>query len=95
MKIEIPQMITNKIEVNKAFRTAISDIVSNFAIHKDGFLTEAQEVIYAGMWYVKPWTRDAAINVWNACGLLLPEISKNTLLSVLTEDENGINRHLC
>ena len=40
----------------------------------------------AGMGYDKPWTRDAAINVWNGAGLLMPEVSKDTLLSVLTRD---------
>jgi len=90
MKVEIPQLITNNEEINRAFRIAVSDIIANFAMHKDGLLKEHQEVIYAGMGYEMPWTRDAAINVWNACGLLFPEVSKNTLLSVLIEDEHGL-----
>lgn len=89
MKVEIPQLITNNEDINRAFRIAISDIIANFSMHKDGFLEESKEVIYAGMGYEMPWTRDASINVWNACGLLFPEVSKNTLLSVLTEDEYG------
>ena len=90
MKINIPQLITNNESINKAFRIAISDIVASISMHKAGLLNEAAEVIYAGLGYDKPWTRDAAINVWNCCGLLFPEVSKNTLLSVLTEDEYGI-----
>lgn len=90
MRIEIPQLITNNENINKAFRIAISDIVASIATHKDGLLTEPQEVIYAGLGYDMPWTRDAAINVWNCCGILFPEVSKNTLLSVLTEDEYGL-----
>lgn len=90
MRIEIPQLITNNEEVNKAFRIAVSDIVASIAFHKDGLLNEHREVIYAGLGYDKPWTRDAAINVWNCCGILFPEVSKNTLISVLTEDEYGL-----
>ena len=90
MNITIPQLITNDDSINKAFRIAISDIVANIAMHKDGLLNELSEVIYAGLGYDKPWTRDAAINVWNCCGILFPEASKNTLISVLKEDENGL-----
>lgn len=90
MRVNIPQLITNNDDVNKAFRIAISDIVASIATHKDGLLKEPEEVIYAGLGYDKPWTRDAAINVWNCCGMLFPEVSKNTLLSVLTEDEYGL-----
>lgn len=90
MRINIPQLKTNNENINKAFRIAMSDIVANIATYKDGLLKDACEVIYAGLGYDKPWTRDAAINVWNCCGLLFPEASKNTLLSVLTEDEHGL-----
>ncbi len=43
----------------------------------------------AGKGYDKPWTRDAAINVWNGAGLFMPEASKNTLLAVLSRGEDG------
>ena len=66
MRIEIPQLITNNENVNKAFRIAISDIVASIATHKDGLLQEPQEVIYAGLGYDKPWTRDAVM-LW-ICG---------------------------
>ena len=42
----------------------------------------------AGLDYITPWTRDATINTWNAMALLSGEVSKNTLMSVLNE-ENG------
>lgn len=89
MKIEIPQLITDNYNMNTAFRIAISDIVLNIATHKAGLLNEPKEVIYAGLGYPAPWTRDGAINVWNCCGLMFPEASKNTLLSVVAEDEYG------
>lgn len=90
MKIELPQLITNNDDINRAFRIAVSDIIANITMHKDGLLKEPKEVIYAGMGYIMPWTRDAAINVWNCCGLLFPQVSKNTLISVLIEDEYGL-----
>ncbi len=90
MKVNIPQLITNNENINKAFRIAVSDIISNVALYKDGILTEPKEVICAGLGYNTPWTRDGAINVWNCCGLLFPDVSKNTLLSVLTEDDYGL-----
>ena len=40
-------------------------------------------MILAGLDYDTPWTRDAAINVWNGAGLLLPDVARATLLSVL------------
>lgn len=90
MKMNIPQFISNNENINKAFRIAISDIVANIATYKDGILTKPEEVIFAGLGYDKPWTRDAAINVWNCCGILFPEVSKNTLLSVVVDDEHGL-----
>ncbi len=90
MNITIPQFKTNDKFINRAFRTAYSDIIGSVWKHQNGLLTEPCEVILAGMGYYEPWTRDTAINVWNCCGLLLPEASKNTLISVLCEDEHGL-----
>ena len=44
----------------------------------------------AGLDYNTPWTRDTAINIWNALSILSPEVSKNTLLAVLEEEEGNI-----
>lgn len=83
--INIPIFKTNRRDVNDAIRIAISDIISNIQLFKGGMLKEEKEVFIAGMVYDTPWTRDAAINTWNATGLLFPEISKNTLLSAIEE----------
>ena len=80
MKIEIPQLTTNNEEVNRAFRIAVSDITANIIKRKDGTLTVPEDVIYAGLGYDKPWTRDTAINVWNGCGILFPEALKKSEL---------------
>ena len=47
-------------------------------------------VILAGLDYDTPWTRDAAINAWNGASLMMPEVSRNTLLSVLVRSEGKV-----
>lgn len=76
--------------INQAQRIALGDLYGNIRDYQSGLLKEKSPVILAGMDYDTPWTRDAAINVWNGAGLLFPEASKNTLLSVLTEEGEGV-----
>lgn len=81
--VQVPYLETNATNTNRAFRIAVGDLVSNIIPFQDGLLETQKEVIMAGMDYVTPWTRDASINTWNGGGLLFPEVTKNTLLSVL------------
>ena len=90
MNFHFPIFISDNETVNKAFRIAYSDMVSKIFLHKDGLLEEEKTVLLAGTGYQKPWTRDAAINVWNAGGLFFPDVAKNTLLSVCRRDESGV-----
>lgn len=46
--------------------------------------------IRAGGGYDEPWTRDAAINSWNAASLIEPDIARNTLYSVLDKNSGGL-----
>ena len=85
----MPVLKTDNPAIDRAFALALDNLVSNVAPFRDGLLDAPAPVILAGGGYDTPWTRDAAINVWNGGGLLLPEVSKNTLLSVVTTDENG------
>lgn len=87
--IEAPFLITNNKKINDAYRLAIATLEANILPFKDGLLTEEKPVIIAGLGYVSPWTRDAAINTWNAGGLICPEIALNTLNSVLDKDDKG------
>ena len=82
---------SNNHKIEKAFRIAIGDIYTNIQFHKSGILNEEKPCILAGLFYDKPWTRDAAINVWNGCGLLFPQEAKNTLLAQLGKDKNNEN----
>ena len=87
----LPTLNTDNEDINLAYRIAMGDIYSNIASFRDGLLTEPKPVLLAGAGYKKPWTRDAAINIWNGSGLILSEISKNTLLSTVIE-EKGVRR---
>ncbi|MEO7002490.1 MAG: hypothetical protein ABI068_11740, partial [Ktedonobacterales bacterium] len=80
----VPSLVTDDAEIDLAFRIALGDLVSSIAPFKDRLLEEAAPVFLAGLGYEAPWTRDAAINVWNGAGLLYPDVARNTLLSVVT-----------
>lgn len=86
----IPHLQTGRSGVDKAFRLAIGDLFTNIQVYKDGLLPSAAPVMLAGLDYGRPWTRDAAINSWNAGSLIIPEVAKNTLLSVLTKDGEAV-----
>ena len=74
---------TSSPEVDRAFAIALADLSRNIRPFQDGLLEREAPVFLAGESYGTPWTRDAAINVWNAGGLLHPEVARNTLRSVL------------
>lgn len=87
--MNIPYLITDNKDINTAYRLAVSTLAANILPFKDGILEVPKPVIIAGLGYTTPWTRDAAINTWNAGGLICPEISLNTLKSVLISCKNG------
>ena len=76
--------------VNAACYTAMSDLTANVKPFRGGVLTEEKPVIIAGIGYYTPWTRDAAINTLNAGDFLFPDISRNTLESVLKETDGKL-----
>ncbi|MBO7740640.1 MAG: hypothetical protein J6S34_03865 [Clostridia bacterium] len=69
--------------LTKAYQVALADYNGNVHLFKDGILTELMPCIMAGAGYDTPWTRDAAINVYNAVALLERDVAKNTLFAVL------------
>jgi glycogen debranching enzyme len=81
--LPFPDMKTADSAINRAYRIAMGDLVGNIRLFQDGLLDEPRPVLLAGLDYDTPWTRDTAINVWNGLSLVWPEVSKNTLLSVL------------
>jgi hypothetical protein len=58
--------------------------------NKTGLMTDPPGTFFrAGQEYQQPWTRDAAINAWNAGALLAPAVARNTLWSVCTKRADG------
>ena len=76
--------------VDRAFRIAIGDFFGNIQPWQGELDEHPAACILAGLEYNKPWTRDGAFNSWFAGSLLTPRVSRNTLLSALTEDEWGV-----
>jgi hypothetical protein len=74
--------------LTRAYEVALNDALRNVHMFQDGALTEPVRCIMAGEVYDTPWTRDAAINVWNAFALLDREVSRNTLMSVVEKAED-------
>ncbi len=87
--MDFPFLLTDNKDLNTAYRLAIATLSANILPFKDGILYDEEPVIIAGLGYKTPWTRDAAINTWNAGGLVCPNISLNTLKSVLTPYKDG------
>ncbi len=86
---EYPFLKTDNKKINDAYRLAVANLAANILPFKDGVLECEKPVIIAGLGYETPWTRDAAINTWNAGALICPEVALNTLKSVLKKDDNG------
>ncbi|QDU32900.1 Bacterial alpha-L-rhamnosidase [Poriferisphaera corsica] len=72
-----------------AWQIAIKDLKSNIKSYQTKDMPNPKPCIMAGNDYSSPWTRDAAINSIFSCSLLLPQIAKNTLLSVLTKHNDN------
>lgn len=85
-----PILRTNDPSVNRAYRIALGDLWGNIQPFQDGLLEEPRPVLLAGLDYDTPWTRDAAINVWNGLGLVWPSVARDTLLSVLERREGRV-----
>ena len=86
---EYPRFACDNAWLTQAYRTAVLDATSNVKPFKDGALKEPVPCILAGANYGTPWTRDTAINVWNAFAILDPEAARNTLLSVIEPLKDG------
>lgn len=83
MTCPLPYFHSDSPLLNSAYRTAVGDLVGNIQPFQDGLLETPEPCILAGLEYDTPWTRDAAMNVWNGAGLVFPTTSRSTLLSVL------------
>ncbi len=84
------QFVSGNGSLDRAFRIALGDLVTNIAPYRAGLLDDERHVILAGLDYGTPWTRDAAINTWNGAGLLFPDVTRDTLLSVLERRDGKV-----
>ena len=91
-EVHYPNLKTNDRVLDIAYRIAIGDLFTNIQDYESKMSGEIVSVLIAGVDYNNPWIRDAAINSWNAGSFIVPEVSRNTLYSVLMEDENGLLR---
>ena len=91
MFVDAPELLTPNGDVNALYKSAVETVSGNIAKSKIGLLEEPGYVLNAGAWYKKPWTRDASYNTMFAAGLIAPPVARNTLVGVLTsDDEYGI-----
>ncbi|MBV4204738.1 discoidin domain-containing protein [Bacteroides salyersiae] len=73
-----PEIISNNADLKAAYELALWTVNIN---------TTQNGILNAGARYDGNWTRDLSINVWNGFPLLQPEISKNSLLHLLEDNE--------
>lgn len=90
LSLTFPTLKSSNQGLARAFRIALGDLAGNVQPFKDGLLDVPHPVLLAGLDYDTPWTRDAAINVWNGVGLLWPDVARNTLLSVLSNQDGRV-----
>jgi len=83
-----PTLRCGNTAVERAYRIAAGDLLGNIQPFPVG--GGYRPVVLAGLDYDTPWTRDAAINVWNGLGLTHPQVARDTLLSVLEESADGV-----
>ncbi|TVQ26798.1 MAG: hypothetical protein EA382_04845 [Spirochaetaceae bacterium] len=85
----LPRLRSDNRQLELAFRAAVGDLLGNVQPWTDGRGT-TRECLLAGLHYDRPWTRDASINSWNGVSLVWPSLARDTLESVLIEDEHGL-----
>ena len=70
--------------------TRINTVPCDHRIYNATGLLRHDRMFRAGGEYDTPWTRDAAVNTWNAGRFTDPATARNTLLAVCAPDENGL-----
>jgi glycogen debranching enzyme len=79
----VPSFSSDTPLLDAAYKIAATDLLRSIAPYKGGTVDYEGSVFMAGEWYTTPWTRDAAINVWNGAGLFYRTVARDTLRSVL------------
>lgn len=76
------------VDLSAVFASALATLDHNVVPRR----TDAEPALYirAGGGYDEPWTRDAAINAWQAASLLVPDVARDTLLMVCEPDASVV-----
>jgi glycogen debranching enzyme len=90
VNVAIPTLNTDNPAIDKAFRIAIGDLLGNVVLYKAGLLEQRVPVIFAGLDYSAPWTRDASINAWNGVSLIIADVCRNTLLACVVRADGQL-----
>ncbi len=90
IKAVIATLNTDDPTIDKAFRIAIGDLLGNVVLYKAGLLEQRVPVIFAGLDYSAPWTRDASINAWNGASLIIADVCRNTLLACVERADGQV-----
>lgn len=72
--------------VDHAFRGALGDLHANLRPYRGGALSRSGIVLFAGMDYDGPGTRDIAINAWNGASLFMAAAVANGLLAQIRKE---------
>jgi len=84
-----------QIRIGKPFEAALHNLLDINTVPYDAKVYNQTELmkggrfIRAGGGYDQPWTRDAAINSWNAASLLAPDLARDTLWAATRPGERG------
>ncbi|MFC9330292.1 ricin-type beta-trefoil lectin domain protein [Kitasatospora sp. NPDC057015] len=84
-------------KLGTAYTMALANLLDTNTVGYDpavynssGLMTDSPRTfVRAGGGYEQPWTRDAAVNSWNAASLLEPRAAANTLWAAVTKQSNG------
>lgn len=91
----LPVLLSSDADIVRCFDAAlhnaadINTVPCVYSVYNSTGLLQHPFMIRAGGNYHTPWTRDAAINTWQAMRLLNPQVARTTLLAVCTLNEEN------
>lgn len=89
------KLYCEKEDIVRSFDSALHNVTDtntvycDFKVYNSTGLLSHPLMIRAGKNYHTPWTRDAAINTWQAMRFLSPEVARTTLFAVCSLNESG------
>ena len=89
-----PVLVSSNADIVRCFEAAVHNVVDIntvpcvYSVYNSTGLLQHPFMIRAGGNYHTPWTRDAAINTWQAMRLLNPQVARTTLFAVCTMNED-------